>query len=396
MGSWRGWSPIIPGGDSGVEGESMWKKRETMEAEERAVLAPFAVCSADSLGREIAEEPHAYRTHFQRDRARVIHSSAFRRLDGKTQVFLNGTGDHFRTRLTHTMEVASISRTLARALSLNEDLAETVALAHDLGHPPFGHVGEEALDDLMEGHGGFDHNEQSLRMVSGLEEKYPDFPGLNLSYEVLEGLRKHERRFESPGGREYRHPCIEGQVADLADEITYYSHDLDDGLESGLLRPEMLGGIALWAEAIAQAKREMAGLEPVRDRGYVIRCLINREVDDAVMESAGRIAEGGVKSVWDARDCEGSLAGFSREIHEKNAELKRFLFANLYRHPEVRGVHERNCELLRKAFFHYIQQPEKMGNLFFALVGKNGKERAVCDFLASKTDRALLRWHPGD
>lgn len=373
----------------------MWKSREVMEEEERAVLAPYAVSSADSWGRKIVEEPHAYRTHFQRDRARVIHSSAFRRLDGKTQVFLNGTGDHFRTRLTHTMEVASISRTVARALSLNEDLSETIALAHDLGHPPFGHVGEEDLAVLMREHGGFDHNQQSLRIVEILEEKYPDFWGLNLSYEVLEGLRKHEKKFWSPEGKEYGHPCLEGQAADLADEITYYSHDLDDGLESGLLRPEMLEGVALWAEAEERAKREMPGLEAVRDRGYVIRCLINREVDDAVGASARAIGDAGVRSVWDVRAAKRALVQFSQEIREKNAELKRFLFENLYRHPEVRGVHKRNCRLLQNAYFYYLEHSEKMGGVFEEVMQKEGKERAVCDFLASKTDRALLRWEPG-
>src|SRR5437867_8805911 len=204
-----------------------WKTREQMEEAERAMLAPFAQKSGDSRGRQHSEPSHSYRTEFQRDRARIIHSRAFRRMEYKTQVFLNGTGDHLRTRLTHTIEVASISRTIARALGLNEDLAEAIALAHDLGHSPFGHAGEQTLDDLMRQHGGFDHNEQSLRIVETIETKYPRFAGLNLSFEVLEGLKKHARFYDPPairGGERYSSPSLEAQIANLADEITYYSH----------------------------------------------------------------------------------------------------------------------------------------------------------------------------
>src|ERR1051325_3698045 len=206
-----------------------WKTRQQMEEGERTVLASVAQKSGDSRGRRYDEPSHAYRTEFQRDRARIIHSRAFRRLEYKTQVFLNGTGDHLRTRLTHSIEVASISRTIARALGLNEDLAEAIALAHDLGHSPFGHSGEEMLAECMRDHGGFDHNRQSLRVVELLEDAYPDFPGLNLTFEVREGLRKHDRPYTFPteAEEEYSFPALEAQVADLADEITYYSHDLD-------------------------------------------------------------------------------------------------------------------------------------------------------------------------
>src|SRR5262244_2769644 len=210
-----------------------------MEADEARFLAPFGQKSGESRGRQFPESSHAYRTEFQRDRARIIHSRAFRRLEYKTQVFLNGTGDHLRTRLTHSIEVASISRTIARALRLNEDLAEAIALGHDLGHPPFGHSGEEMLAECMRDHGGFDHNRQSLRVVELLEAPYPDFPGLNLTFEVREGLRKHERpyKFPPPGAEAYNCSSLEGQVADLADEITYYSHDLDDAVDFEILSP---------------------------------------------------------------------------------------------------------------------------------------------------------------
>src|SRR5207302_6978012 len=216
-----------------------------MEADEGRLLAPFAQKSGESRGRQFPEPRHAYRTEYQRDKARIIHSRAFRRLEYKTQVFLNGTGDHLRTRLTHTIEVASISRTIARALALNEDLAEAIALAHDLGHAPFGHSGEEELNRLMREHGGFEHNTQSLRTVEVIETKYPKFAGLNLSFEVLEGLKKHRKFFEPPlaGGADggpYTCPSLEAQIANLADEITYYSHDLDDGLDFDLITPKQL------------------------------------------------------------------------------------------------------------------------------------------------------------
>src|SRR6266849_3636754 len=220
-----------------------WKTRDQMEATERATLAAFAQKSGESRGRKYPELSHAYRTEFQRDRARIIHSRAFRRLEYKTQVFLNGTGDHLRTRLTHTMEVAGISRGIARALQLNEDLAESIALAHDLGHSPFGHAGEEMLDKLMKDHGGFEHNLQSLRVVTELEEKYPDFNGLNLTWETREGLAKHYTQYDKPVHLEefnLKSSSLEAQISNVADEVTYYSHDLDDGLDAKLITLDQL------------------------------------------------------------------------------------------------------------------------------------------------------------
>src|SRR5216117_4360682 len=229
----------------------MPRTREELEQLERQNLAPYAQFSADTRGRKYPEEPPDWRTHYQRDRDRVIHSRAFRRLEYKTQVFLNGTGDHLRTRLTHSIEVASISRTIARALRLNEDLAEAIALAHDLGHSPFGYSGEEMLDECMREHGGFDHNKQSQRVVELLEAAYPAFPGLNLTFEVREGLRKHDEFHEplGPGGEKYRCPSLEAQVADLADEITYYSHDLDDAVDFEVLRSAQLEEVTIWRQS---------------------------------------------------------------------------------------------------------------------------------------------------
>ena len=280
-----------------------WKTREQMEEGERTILAPFAQKSCESRGRQHCEASHAYRTEFQRDRARIIHSRAFRRLEYKTQVFLNGTGDHLRTRLTHSIEVASISRTIARALRLNEDLAEAIALAHDLGHAPFGHSGEEMLAECMRDHGGFDHNRQSARVVELLETPYPDFPGLNLTFEVREGLRKHERPYKFPTSpeEEYECPSLEGQVADLADEITYYSHDLDDALDFEILTPARLEENEVWRNSHREVLARYPGAREPDLHKLIIRDIIDREVHDLVATSSQSIAESGVQSADDVR-----------------------------------------------------------------------------------------------
>src|SRR6516225_1578467 len=276
-----------------------WKTREEMEATERVTLAPFAQKSGNSRGRKYPERSHAFRTEFQRDRARIIHSRAFRRLEYKTQVFLNGTGDHLRTRLTHSIEVASISRTIARALRLNEDLAEAIALAHDLGHAPFGHSGEEMLAECMRDHGGFDHNRQSVRVVELLETPYPNFPGLNLTFEVREGLQKHERpyRFPSPSEKEYGCPSLEAQVADLADEITYYSHDLDDAVDFEILSAKQLRDVTVWQQSHENVVSRYSDLPEPDLQKLIIRDIIDTEVRDLVTTSAKGIVDAGVQSV---------------------------------------------------------------------------------------------------
>src|SRR5437016_2467483 len=275
--------------------DESWKTRAQMEATERDVLTPFAQESADSRGRQYSEASHAYRTEFQRDRARIIHSRAFRRLEYKTQVFLNGTGDHLRTRLTHSIEVASISRTIARALGLNEDLAEAIALAHDLGHSPFGHSGEEMLAECMMDHGGFDHNKQSLRVVNLLENPYPNFPGLNLTFEVREGLQKHQAFYEMPERvaqasglrkheskrdgcaalQKYRCPSLEAQVADLADEITYYSHDLDDAVDFEILSAAQLEENEVWHRSHRAVLARYSGAREPELHNLIIRDIID-------------------------------------------------------------------------------------------------------------------------
>src|SRR5437016_2926868 len=293
---------IIRINTEGMSVKNGWRTREEMEATERATLAPFAQKSGDSRGRKYPEESHGYRTEFQRDRARIIHSRAFRRLEYKTQVFLNGTGDHLRTRLTHSIEVASISRTIARALALNEDLSEAIALAHDLGHSPFGHSGEEMLAECMRDHGGVDHNRQSVRVVELLRDPYPNFPGLNLTFEVREGLRKHgafhqlekltERQARAPL-QNYRRPSLEAQVADLADEITYYSHDLDDAVDFEVLNAAQLEQNEVWRRSIrAVLARYPDAREPELHK-LIIRDIIDTEVHDLVSTSAKSIADAG-------------------------------------------------------------------------------------------------------
>lgn len=371
----------------------MFKTRETLEEEESVTLAPYACKSADSLGRLHRQVEHPYRTSFQRDRARIIHSAAFRRLDGKTQVFLNGTGDHYRTRLTHTIEVASIARTIARALSLNEDLAEAIALAHDLGHSPFGHSGEETLNRMMKDHGGFDHNVQSLRVVTLLESKYPNHPGLNLTHEVIEGLQKHNSSYTAPNGSKYHSPSLEAQVADFADEITYSSHDLDDGLDAGLLDPGMLEGIPIWAEAQMLAEREFRHLDPTEHRGYIIRCIVNHEVEDVVIHSGHAIEKAKLKSVADVQKQKTRLIQFSPETRRNNAALRKFLYKNLYYNPVVAEANQRGCTLLEELFTRLVEKPSLLGRKASRRIKKEGLHRTVADYLSGMTDRYCIDQH---
>ena len=370
----------------------MQRTREEMEQLEYSVLVSYAQKSRESAGRRHREPRHPYRTEYQRDRARVIHSRAFRRLEYKTQVFLNGTGDHLRTRLTHTIEVASISRAIARALGLNEDLAEAIALAHDLGHAPFGHSGEAMLDSLMRGHGGFEHNAQSLRMVEIIEKKYPKFSGLNLSVEVLEGLKKHQK-FHEPlekGETQYTCPSLEAQIANLADEITYYSHDLDDGLESDLITVKQLGELEVWNENYERVRKDFPKLKGKELNTYVIRCIIDSEVEDVIGTSANMIASAMVETVEDVRRQRKPLIRYSAGLVQANRKLRKFLYANLYYHPRVASANERACEMLKSVFEAYIKRPSLLGEATARRVKKEGLHRTVCDHLSGMTDRYLI------
>lgn len=371
--------------------------REELESRERSELAPYAQFSADTRGRVYPEAPPEWRTHYQRDRDRVIHSRAFRRLEYKTQVFLNGTGDHLRTRLTHTMEVAAIARNIARALRLNEDLAEAIALAHDLGHPPFGHKGEKVLDKLMRRHGGFEHNRHSLRLVEELEQKYPLFPGLNLSWEVREGLAKHFTRYDQPGKRpefRARSSSLEAQVANLADEIAYYSHDLDDGLDAGLLDEKVLCREAqIWGEAARCVEAEYGKLPDECRRYFIIRCIIDGQVKDVVHTTERRIARARIKSADDARRHAGTLVQYSAARRKQNTALRKYLYTNLYYNPEVHQPNLRAVRMLEDLFQHYLKHPDCMGDQSRKRVQTIGLERAVCDYIAGMTDLYVRREH---
>src|SRR5271170_2314019 len=330
----------------------MPRTRQELEQIERQILAPYAQFSGDTRGREHAEAPPTWRTQYQRDRDRVIHSRAFRRLEYKTQVFLNGTGDHLRTRLTHTIEVAAVARNVASALKLNVDLAETIALAHDLGHSPFGHKGETVLARLMQGHGGFEHNLHSLRIVEELEEKYPGFPGLNLSWEVREGLAKHQTAYDHPdrrNGFDAKNSSLEAQIANLSDEITYYSHDLDDGLDSGLLSEKnLIRNVRVWAHAAKLVKKDYGSLPDESRRYFIIRTIIDMQIRDVVENSERLIAKAAVQSADDVRRFPRALIQHSAARREVNLELRDCLYKNLYYNPVVHEPNMRAVKMLKQ------------------------------------------------
>lgn len=375
----------------------MARSRQELEGLERLHLAPYAQLSAETRGRRYPEEPPEWRTHYQRDRDRVIHSRAFRRLEYKTQVFLNGSGDHLRTRLTHTMEVAAIARNISRPLRLNEDLAETIALAHDLGHSPFGHKGEAVLNRLMKKHGGFEHNQQSLRIVEVLEQKYPRFPGLNLSWEVREGLVKHYRPATHPSKRtgfNAKSSSLEAQIANLADEITYYSHDLDDGLDSGLLSEKQLKKeVEIWRVAARTVEREFGVLPDECRRYFIIRCIIDMQVKDVVTTTEELITRSRVGSADEVRLQPSLLVRYSPGRRKQNLELRKFLYSHLYFNPVVDEPHIRARRVLEELFQHYLKHHEEIGKVARKRSRKEGWPRAICDYLAGMTDRYAMLEH---
>ena len=375
----------------------MPRTRLDLEQQERQFLAPYAQFSGGTRGRTFSEPPPVWRTHYQRDRDRVIHSRAFRRLEYKTQVFLNGTGDHLRTRLTHTIEVAAIARNLSSALKLNTDLAETIALAHDLGHPPFGHKGETVLNELMRGHGGFEHNHHSLRLVEELEQKYPGFQGLNLSWEVLEGLAKHQTAFDRPGVKKgflAKNPSLEAQIANLADEITYYSHDLDDGLDSELLsEKELSRHVRVWDQAARRVKKEHGALPDECRRYFTIRTIIDQQISDVVVNSERLIQASGVQSADDVRRFAKPLIQYSPERRKLNVELRRYLYKNLYFNPVVNEPHIRAKQLMKDLFAYYLKHPGEIANSSPQRTRRVSRHRAVCDYIAGMTDRYAIQEH---
>jgi dGTPase len=363
--------------------------RPDFEARETRELAPYAAKAAESRGRVHPEPEHRYRTAYQRDRDRVVHSTAFRRLEYKTQVFLTHEGDFFRTRLTHTMEVAQIARTLARALNLNEDLTEAVALAHDLGHTPFGHSGEEALRDLMRDHGGFEHNRHGVRIIDTLEHPYPQFRGLNLTYEVRECIAKHATNYDHPTVEGFGpgYPPLEGQAVEVADEIAYDSHDLDDAIAMDIVSAEDLQALAVFRQAEADFARSLADLSADQRIRRIAKLLIDLMVSDAVATSEQAIREAAVASVDEVRAAPRRLIGLSDGLRPKAKELGAFLMDRVYRHYRVARMMTKSKRFVIKIFEAYRDNPDQLPPAYRARADREGLHTAICDYIAGMTDR---------
>ncbi|MCG8431759.1 MAG: deoxyguanosinetriphosphate triphosphohydrolase [Candidatus Omnitrophica bacterium] len=359
-----------------------------------AYLAPYAMKSSGSKGRRYKEPEHPYRLAYQRDRDRIIHSAAFRRLEYKTQVFVNHEGDYYRTRLTHTIEVSQIARTIANVLGLNVDLTEAIALAHDLGHTAFGHSGEEALNELMEGFGGFNHNEQGLRVVEYLEERYPDFPGLNLTWEVREGIAKHSSAFDRAAQvselAPRRMPSLETQIVDISDEIAYDNHDLDDGLTSGMITEEDLSVLPIWKEITRAIPSKYASVPRSMRKHLVIRSLINAQVTDLIQATRAAIRNAGVRRVADVRKNDKKLVTFSKNMLNLRKPLREFLMNKLYRHYRVMRMSIKAKRIIRELFEVYLDKPEQLPAQEQERILTDGTRRVICDYIAGMTDRYAL------
>jgi len=368
------------------------RTRERFEREEDERLAPVAAHSAASRGRLFPEPEHPYRTAYQRDRDRIVHSRAFRRLEYKTQVFVPHEGDHYRNRLTHSLEASQISRTLARMLRLNEELAEAIALSHDLGHTPFGHAGERVLARLMKPYGGFDHNRQSLRVVDWLEERYPSFRGLNLTYESREGILKHGCHWDHPLPVPEATPQrgLEGQLADKADEIAYTNHDIDDGLRSGLLDAAELDAVPLWRDTLVATRERVGAAQERMLHSQTIVALIHALVGDLAEASAERIARSGARSIDEVRQCREPLIGFSPETAARFLALKRFLSERLYHHPRVLEMNAPAEGVIGELFEAYAADALRLPKTVRERFAPDGHQRAIADYIAGMTDRFAL------
>jgi len=371
--------------------------RRELEDREYRILAPYAMKSRESRGRIFKEKEHEYRTSFQRDRDRIIYSTAFRRLEYKTQVFVNHEGDYYRTRLTHTLEVAQIARSIARALGLNEDLTEAIALAHDVGHTPFGHAGENALRVLMRDQGGFEHNAHGLRVVDKLEERYPDFPGLNLTYEVREGIVKHSTSFDHPsiimefhGFEPKALPLLETQVVDIADEIAYDNHDLDDGITSGLISEGDLCNIGLWRETSTAINKNYPGLSKEKRKYQTVRALINNQVTDLIENSQSKIKKFKIRTCEDSKRRPAKIIAFSKNMSERRKPLRSFLLENLYQHYRVMRMSDKAERFIKKLFEIYLSKPKQLPTRFQKKLGGETPHRVICDYIAGMTDRYAL------
>ena len=363
---------------------------------ERSDLAKYAARSAQSRGRRYPEPHKDDRPAFERDRDRIIHCAAFRRLEYKTQVFVNHEGDYYRTRLTHSLEVAQIARGIARRLRLNEDLVEALALAHDLGHTPFGHTGEHALNSLMKDAGGFEHNRQSLRIVDLLEERYPGFDGLNLSWETREGIIKHSSDYDLPKAQDAAEfepatpPTLEAQIIDLADEIAYNNHDIDDGLKAGYITLEELADSDLWRETAALVAEKFPLLDLERKIYQTISHLIGSLISDLVATTAANLQNAGIASPEDVRRQPGRLISFSPTTRDRNRQLKAFLYRRLYRHYKVERMRVKAERFLTLLFESYSANPTLLPTSYQTRFEAHGKERVICDYIAGMTDRYAM------
>jgi dGTPase len=371
----------------------MIETRAEREQCEDEILAPWAARSGASRGRLYSEARASRRVEFQRDCDRVVNSKCFRRLEYKTQVFVIGTQDHYRTRLTHTMEMTQVARTLARALRANEDLAAAISLAHDIGHSPFGHSGERALDELMRGHGGFDHNLQSLRWVELLEEDYPGFNGLNLTWEVRAGLRKHVSR--DPGASLDGFPVgpwqmVEAQIADVADDIAYQAHDAQDGLEAGLITLEQIRRMELWRLAESRVRELYPAGPEDRMVSAVIRMLFTLQVEDVLAVAGRNLDSWRPSSPDDVMNAPGRLVAFSPEFRDLLQPYRSFLFEEMYFHPTVKQANDQAVLLMTRLFTHYLEHPADLGRKARQRIAIDGLQRAVCDYVAGCTDRFAL------
>jgi dGTPase len=368
--------------------------RAVLEAREDQLLAPFGMRSARSRGRRHPEPEDPLRTCYQRDRDRIIHSSSFRRLEYKTQVFVNHEGDNYRTRLTHSLEGAQIGRSAARALGLNEELTECLVLGHDLGHTPFGHSGERAMDELMKDHGGFEHNQQTLRILELLEERYPGFPGLNLTWEVREGVIKHQQDSDARAPAEYapgQSPTLEAQLVDFVDEIAYNNHDIDDGLASGMFTPENIRAAGLFREAHDEVLAE--GIDDRIMRHQVVRRIINRCIRDLLETTRRQLESARIGSVEDVRGAGRRLVGYSDDMAARVRELKEFLFRNMYRHYRVVRMGDKAGRIVRDLFESFVGEPLQLPPHYYERVEREGAHRVVCDYIAGMTDRFALDEH---
>jgi dGTPase len=369
--------------------------RQVQEEREAQLLAPWGMRSAESRGRRHPEPEHPLRTCFQRDRDRVVHSSSFRRLEYKTQVFVNHEGDNYRTRLTHSLEGAQIGRTVARAMGLNEELTECLVLGHDLGHTPFGHSGERVMNELMRDHGGFEHNRQTLRILEVLERRYPQFPGLNLTWEVREGIIKHRPDSDAAAPPEYapgEAPTLEAQLVDYVDEIAYNNHDVDDGLSSGMFTVAEIREVPLFREAHDDALARGLGDDRVA-RHHVVRWIIDRCVSDLIETSRANIEAAGVRSVADVRRAGRRLVAYAPETAARVRELKDFLFTNMYRHYRVVRMGDKAGRILRDLFQSYEAEPRQLPPHFQKQLERDGVHRVVCDYIAGMTDRFAVDEH---